>query len=92
MLYYAVLTLRESGHKAVYAAVERPLQFAQTAAIMEVSCFFSLPPFLFSSTLVVHFSLLCHSKDANLAQFHIFAQLMKSGPILIGLITALKFE
>ncbi|XP_066356918.1 very-long-chain (3R)-3-hydroxyacyl-CoA dehydratase PASTICCINO 2A-like [Miscanthus floridulus] len=36
VLYYAVLTLRESGHKAVYAAVERPLQFAQTAAIMEI--------------------------------------------------------
>ncbi|CAD6239637.1 unnamed protein product [Miscanthus lutarioriparius] len=36
VLYYAVLTLRESGHKAVYAAVERPLQFAQTAAVMEI--------------------------------------------------------
>ncbi|RLN22191.1 geranylgeranyl transferase type-1 subunit beta [Panicum miliaceum] len=35
VLYYAVLALRESGHEAVYAAVERPLQFAQTAAIME---------------------------------------------------------
>ncbi|XP_066316148.1 geranylgeranyl transferase type-1 subunit beta-like [Miscanthus floridulus] len=36
VLYYAVLTLRESGHKAVYAAVEKPLQFAQTAAVMEI--------------------------------------------------------
>ncbi|CAD6232714.1 unnamed protein product [Miscanthus lutarioriparius] len=53
VLYYAVLTLRESGHKAVYAAVEKPLQFAQTAAVME---------------------------------------LMKSGSILIEMITAVKFE
>ena len=37
MLYYAILALLESGHEAVYGAVERPLQFAQTAAIMEVS-------------------------------------------------------
>ncbi|CAO2174619.1 unnamed protein product, partial [Urochloa humidicola] len=36
VLYYAVLALRETGHEAVYAAVERPLQFAQTAAIMEI--------------------------------------------------------
>jgi very-long-chain (3R)-3-hydroxyacyl-CoA dehydratase len=36
VLYYAVMTLREKGHEAVYAAVEQPLQFAQTAAIMEV--------------------------------------------------------
>jgi very-long-chain (3R)-3-hydroxyacyl-CoA dehydratase len=36
VLYYTVMALRESGHEAVYAAIERPLQFAQTAAIMEV--------------------------------------------------------
>lgn len=36
MLYYAVTMLLESGHEAVYAAVERPLQFAQTAAFLEV--------------------------------------------------------
>ncbi|CAL4977844.1 unnamed protein product [Urochloa decumbens] len=36
VLYYAVVALRETGHEAVYAAVERPLQFAQTAAIMEI--------------------------------------------------------
>ncbi|XP_062199669.1 geranylgeranyl transferase type-1 subunit beta-like [Phragmites australis] len=36
VLYYAILALLESGHEAVYAAVERPLQFAQTAAIMEI--------------------------------------------------------
>jgi hypothetical protein len=41
VLYYAVLTLLESGHEAVYGAVERPLQFAQTAAVMEVSFFVS---------------------------------------------------
>jgi len=49
-------------------------------------------PFLFSSALVVHFSLLGHSKAVKLAQFHIFAQLMKPGSILTGMITALKFE
>ncbi|KAK3160348.1 hypothetical protein QOZ80_1BG0058360 [Eleusine coracana subsp. coracana] len=36
VLYYAVMALRESGHEAVYPAIERPLQFAQTAAIMEI--------------------------------------------------------
>jgi len=36
VLYYAILALLESGHEAVYGAVERPLQFAQTAAIMEI--------------------------------------------------------
>uniref|UniRef100_A0A0D9ZIA0 Very-long-chain (3R)-3-hydroxyacyl-CoA dehydratase n=1 Tax=Oryza glumipatula TaxID=40148 RepID=A0A0D9ZIA0_9ORYZ len=36
VLYYAVTTLLESGHEAVYAAVERPLQFAQTAAFLEI--------------------------------------------------------
>jgi hypothetical protein len=36
VLYYAVTMLLESGHEAVYAAVERPLQFAQTAAFLEV--------------------------------------------------------
>ena len=51
VLYYAVLTLRESGHKAVYAAVEKPLQFAQTAAIMEVSCFFFLTHFYLAAVL-----------------------------------------
>jgi hypothetical protein len=42
--------------------------------------------------LVVHFSLLGHSKAVNLAQFHIFAQLMKSGSILTEMIAAVKFE
>ena len=49
MLYYAILALLESGHEAVYGAVERPLQFAQTAAIMEVSfgsCFCHIKFFL----------------------------------------------
>ena len=37
MLYYAVSALLGSGgHEAVYAAVERPLHFSQTAAVMEV--------------------------------------------------------
>ncbi|KAG2568396.1 hypothetical protein PVAP13_7NG316248 [Panicum virgatum] len=36
VLYYAILALWSSGHEAVYSAVERPLQFAQTAAIMEI--------------------------------------------------------
>jgi very-long-chain (3R)-3-hydroxyacyl-CoA dehydratase len=32
----SALLLETSGHEAVYAAVERPLLFAQTAAVMEV--------------------------------------------------------
>ncbi|GLJ14661.1 hypothetical protein SUGI_0237360 [Cryptomeria japonica] len=36
VLYFAVLTLRESSPTAVYGAVEKPLQFAQTAAILEI--------------------------------------------------------
>uniref|UniRef100_A0A453DZ71 very-long-chain (3R)-3-hydroxyacyl-CoA dehydratase n=1 Tax=Aegilops tauschii subsp. strangulata TaxID=200361 RepID=A0A453DZ71_AEGTS len=41
VLYYAVTALLDGGHEGVYAAVERPLQLAQTAAVMEV-CFSSL--------------------------------------------------
>ncbi|OVA10484.1 Protein-tyrosine phosphatase-like [Macleaya cordata] len=37
VLYMALVTLKESGHEHVYNAVERPLQLAQTAAVMEVS-------------------------------------------------------
>jgi hypothetical protein len=67
VLYYAVLVLRESGHEAVYAAVERPLQFAQTAAIMEVYRFlFLYLPFLLYFHLVVYFSFCCHSKSCEL--------------------------
>ncbi|XP_048561746.1 very-long-chain (3R)-3-hydroxyacyl-CoA dehydratase PASTICCINO 2A-like isoform X1 [Triticum urartu] len=36
VMCYAASALLESGHEAVYAAVERPLQFAQTAAFMEI--------------------------------------------------------
>ncbi|KAG6700959.1 hypothetical protein I3842_08G140100 [Carya illinoinensis] len=36
VFYLAVKTLRESGHEQVYSAVERPLQFAQTAALLEI--------------------------------------------------------
>lgn len=36
VLYYAVQTLRTSGYAAVYDAVEKPLQFAQTAAVLEI--------------------------------------------------------
>ncbi|KAG2694339.1 hypothetical protein I3760_08G138900 [Carya illinoinensis] len=36
VFYLAVKTLRESGHEQVYNAVERPLQFAQTAALLEI--------------------------------------------------------
>ncbi|XP_030521582.1 very-long-chain (3R)-3-hydroxyacyl-CoA dehydratase PASTICCINO 2A isoform X2 [Rhodamnia argentea] len=35
VLVLAVKTLHESGHEHVYSAVERPLQLAQTAAILE---------------------------------------------------------
>ncbi|XP_008784525.2 very-long-chain (3R)-3-hydroxyacyl-CoA dehydratase PASTICCINO 2A [Phoenix dactylifera] len=36
VLYFALKALKESGHTAVYDAVERPLQLAQTAAVMEI--------------------------------------------------------
>ncbi|KAK9285529.1 hypothetical protein L1049_024724 [Liquidambar formosana] len=36
VLYFALRTLKESGHEHVYNAVERPLQFAQTAAVLEI--------------------------------------------------------
>lgn len=36
VLYLALTTLKESGHEQVYNAVERPLQFAQTAAVLEM--------------------------------------------------------
>lgn len=36
VLCYAASALLESGHEAIYAAVERRLQFAQTAAFMEI--------------------------------------------------------
>ncbi|KAL0422779.1 UNVERIFIED_CONTAM: Very-long-chain (3R)-3-hydroxyacyl-CoA dehydratase PASTICCINO 2 [Sesamum latifolium] len=36
VFYLAVKTLRESGHQSVYAAVEKPLFLAQSAAILEI--------------------------------------------------------
>ncbi|KAF8377380.1 hypothetical protein HHK36_030757 [Tetracentron sinense] len=36
VLYIALRTLKESGHEQVYDAVERPLQLAQTAAVLEI--------------------------------------------------------
>ena len=36
VLYYAVEALLWSGHEGVYAAIERPLQLAQTAAVLEI--------------------------------------------------------
>ncbi|KAG6702695.1 hypothetical protein I3842_07G048200 [Carya illinoinensis] len=36
VLYLAVQTLGESGHEHVYDAVQRPLQLAQTAALLEI--------------------------------------------------------
>jgi hypothetical protein len=60
VLYYAVTTLLRSGHEGVYAAVERPLQLAQTAAVLEVpprppdlAALFSLCSVLFCSELCV---------------------------------------
>jgi hypothetical protein len=53
VLWYAVCALLGSGgHQAVYAAVERPLQFAQTAAVMEVIPFLSLPLLLPSYIII----------------------------------------
>ena len=36
VLYLVLKTLKESGHEHVYNAAERPLLFAQTAAVLEV--------------------------------------------------------
>lgn len=36
MLFLAVKTLKDSGHEHVYNAVEKPLQLAQTAAVLEI--------------------------------------------------------
>ncbi|KAA8546711.1 hypothetical protein F0562_003152 [Nyssa sinensis] len=36
VLYLALKTLKESGHEHVYDAVEKPLQLAQTAAVLEI--------------------------------------------------------
>ncbi|URE49083.1 Protein tyrosine phosphatase-like protein, PTPLA [Musa troglodytarum] len=36
VLYFAVMALREGGPTTVYGSVERPLQLAQTAAVMEI--------------------------------------------------------
>ncbi|RAL43937.1 unnamed protein product [Cuscuta campestris] len=36
VFYLSVKTLRESGHEHVYGAVEKPLLFAQTAALLEI--------------------------------------------------------
>ncbi|KAG0479179.1 hypothetical protein HPP92_013898 [Vanilla planifolia] len=36
VLYLALKAIKESGHERVYDAVERPLQFAQTAAVLEI--------------------------------------------------------
>ncbi|KAB1201911.1 Very-long-chain (3R)-3-hydroxyacyl-[acyl-carrier protein] dehydratase PASTICCINO 2 [Morella rubra] len=36
VLHLAVKTLREGGHEQVYKTVERPLQLAQTAAVLEI--------------------------------------------------------
>ncbi|KAJ0041448.1 hypothetical protein Pint_27687 [Pistacia integerrima] len=36
VLYFAVKTLKDSGHEHVYNAVEKPLQLAQTAAVLEI--------------------------------------------------------
>ncbi|XP_021897518.1 very-long-chain (3R)-3-hydroxyacyl-CoA dehydratase PASTICCINO 2-like [Carica papaya] len=36
VLFLALKTLKESGYEHVYDAVEKPLQFAQTAAVLEI--------------------------------------------------------
>lgn len=36
VFYFCIKQLKESGHQHVYNAVERPLQFSQTAAVLEV--------------------------------------------------------
>ncbi|CAB89395.1 putative protein phosphatase [Arabidopsis thaliana] len=39
VLYLAITTLKETGYENVYDAIEKPLQLAQTAAVLEISCF-----------------------------------------------------
>ncbi|KGN56303.1 very-long-chain (3R)-3-hydroxyacyl-CoA dehydratase PASTICCINO 2A [Cucumis sativus] len=36
VFYFCIKQLKESGHQHVYNAVERPLQFSQTAAVLEI--------------------------------------------------------
>jgi len=36
VLYLAITTLKETGYENVYDAIEKPLQLAQTAAVLEV--------------------------------------------------------
>jgi hypothetical protein len=36
VLYLVLKTLKEQGHQHVYSAAEKPLLFAQTAAVLEV--------------------------------------------------------
>ncbi|MED6223329.1 Very-long-chain (3R)-3-hydroxyacyl-CoA dehydratase PASTICCINO 2A [Stylosanthes scabra] len=36
VLYHVLITLKESGHENVYNAAEKPLLFAQTAAVLEI--------------------------------------------------------
>ncbi|RDX94255.1 Very-long-chain (3R)-3-hydroxyacyl-CoA dehydratase PASTICCINO 2A, partial [Mucuna pruriens] len=38
VLYFVLKTLKESGHEHVYNAAEKPLLFAQTAAVLELVC------------------------------------------------------
>uniref|UniRef100_A0A6N2LD53 Very-long-chain (3R)-3-hydroxyacyl-CoA dehydratase n=1 Tax=Salix viminalis TaxID=40686 RepID=A0A6N2LD53_SALVM len=40
VLFLAVKTLKDSGHEHVYNAVEKPLQLAQTAAVLEIQSHF----------------------------------------------------
>jgi very-long-chain (3R)-3-hydroxyacyl-CoA dehydratase len=41
VLYLTILALLGGGHESVYAAVQQPLLFVQTAAFMEVNFRFS---------------------------------------------------
>ena len=36
VLYFVLKTLNESGHQHVYSAAEKPLHYAQSAAVLEV--------------------------------------------------------
>ncbi|RZC23353.1 Very-long-chain (3R)-3-hydroxyacyl-CoA dehydratase PASTICCINO 2, partial [Glycine soja] len=36
VLYIVLKTLKESGHESIYHAAEKPLLFAQTAAVLEI--------------------------------------------------------
>ncbi|RWW78673.1 hypothetical protein BHE74_00013114 [Ensete ventricosum] len=73
VLYFAVKALREGGPTTVYDSVERPLQLAQTAAVMEVL------PFIFILHGLVEFISLSSSFAVGLVRSPVSATLPQIG-------------